>query len=75
MASYAALKDGRDSERREADARAGGRTHRAQRGAPSSANPGPPLLARLQEAQQWLHDSGHLKDEYSPSVSPYGLQG
>ena len=32
-------------------------------------------IERLQEAQQWLHDSGHLKDEYSPSVSPYGLQG
>ena len=70
MASYAALKDGRDRERREADARAGGRTHRAQRGAPTSANPGPPLLARLQEAQERLNEIQGAVDAMRPAPNP-----
>ena len=70
VASYAALKDGRDRERREADARAGGRTHRAQRGAPTSANPGPPLLARLQEAQERLNEIQGAVDAMRPAPNP-----
>ena len=70
VASYAALKDGRDRERREADARAGGRTHRAQRGAPSSGDPGPPLLARLQEAQQRLNEIQGAVDAMRPASNP-----
>jgi hypothetical protein len=67
VASYATLKDGRDRERREADARAGGRTHRARRGAPSGGDPRPPLLARLQEAQQRLNEIQGAVDAMRPA--------